>query len=202
MANVAAEYAEVRERLLIPLAKRLQIHFESLLKDDPRIDRVSARAKTVERFAEKAEKKKGDGTPKYDDPLGQIQDMVGVRIVTFYLSDVDAIADKVSSYFQKIEEKALIPDSPDKFGYEGKHFIMFIPRDVTREDECGDDDPKFFELQVKTLFQHAWGEASHDLAYKSPTPLTEDQKRRVAYAAAQAWGGDRIFQDLFEDIDQ
>lgn len=79
---------------------------------------------------------------------------------------------------------------------------MFIPSDVISDDEFGDDDPKFFELQIKTVFQHAWGEASHDFAYKSETPLSSDQKRRVAYAAAQAWGGDRIFEDLFKEIQQ
>ena len=32
--------------------------------------------------------------------------------------------------------------------------------------------PRFFELQVKTLFQHAWSEASHDIAYKPDVPLS------------------------------
>jgi ppGpp synthetase/RelA/SpoT-type nucleotidyltranferase len=154
----------------------------------------------VDRFLEKAMKSDESGSPKYDDPIHQIQDMIGVRIVTYYLSDVDAITEKVCEYFKKIEEKQLVPDSADKFGYEGKHFILFIPRDVVDSSWCGNDDPKFFELQIKTLFQHAWGESSHDLAYKPDNELTVEQKRLVAYAAAQAWGGDMIFNRLAKEI--
>ena len=55
--------------------------------------------------------------------------------------------------------------------------------------------PKFFELQIKTLFQHAWSEAEHDLGYKEDKHLNLDQKRRLAFTSAQAWGG-----PLFEDF--
>jgi len=58
--------------------------------------------------------------------------------------------------------------------------------------------PEFFELQVKTLFQHAWSEANHDLGYKpGAVPLTADAQRRLAFTAAQAWGADHIFDELF-----
>ena len=58
--------------------------------------------------------------------------------------------------------------------------------------------PAFFELQIKTLFQHAWSEADHDLGYKpGANMLTSDEKRMIALTSAQAWGADRIFDQLF-----
>jgi putative GTP pyrophosphokinase len=60
--------------------------------------------------------------------------------------------------------------------------------------------PRFFELQLKTLFQTAWSEAEHDLGYKPGLkPLGRDEKRRLAYTAAQAWGAGRMFEELFQE---
>jgi putative GTP pyrophosphokinase len=51
---------------------------------------------------------------------------------------------------------------------------------------------------VKTLFQHAWSEAEHDLGYKrGSTPFSAEGKRKIAYTSAQAWGADHIFDELF-----
>jgi len=162
------------------------------------LDRVSARAKEVDRFLEKAARQEG-GRRKYTDPLNQIQDQLGARVVTFYLSDVEKISATIEEYFGSIEVQHVVPDSPHEFGYEGKHYILFIPQDVriaSEDEEC----PTFFELQIKTLFQHAWGEADHDLTYKPSGPLTSDQRRRVAFTAAQAWGADRIFAELAQEL--
>jgi putative GTP pyrophosphokinase len=186
------------ENVLIPLSKRLDAYIRDLTKDRPRIDRVSVRAKAVDRFLDKAQKQE-NGAPKYSDPMNQIQDQVGARIVTFYLSDVDQISKMVEDYFSPIEIQHVIPDSPKEFGYEGRHYILFIPTDV-KDPKVEDDAPSFFELQIKTLFQHAWGEADHDLIYKAAGPLTTDHRRRVAFTAAQAWGADRIFNELADEL--
>jgi len=53
---------------------------------------------------------------------------------------------------------------------------------------------------VKTLFQHAWSEAEHDLGYKPSGKLTSDQKRRLAFTAAQASGADLIFDEMFQEL--
>ncbi len=90
-----------------------------------------------------------------------------------------------------------VPDSEWEFGYFGKHYILLLPRDVIDPGIDQNLVPEFFELQVKTLFQHAWSEANHDLGYKpGAAPLTADEKRRLAFTAAQAWGADRVFDEL------
>ena len=60
--------------------------------------------------------------------------------------------------------------------------------------------PEFFELQIKTLFQHAWSETHHDLGYKTRRKLTSDERRQIAFTAAQAWGADKIFDELAQTL--
>ena len=197
MTSLRQEYDARRKQLLEPLAGRLELFLREIFKDSSRIDRVSVRAKSVDRFVAKAEKQELN-KPKYSDPLNQIQDQLGARIVTFYPSDVDKLAETVTKYFRHIEARRIVPDSQSEFGYEGRHFILFLPRDVFNDEETESAIISFFELQIKTLFQHAWSEAEHDLGYKPATTLSRDQKRRLAFTAAQAWGADQIFDELFK----
>jgi ppGpp synthetase/RelA/SpoT-type nucleotidyltranferase len=87
---------------------------------------VTARPKSVERFLVKAETCE-DGKPKYSEPLRQIQDQVGARIVTFYLSDVERVARIVERYYRPIEARRLVPESEWSFGYFGQHFVLLYP---------------------------------------------------------------------------
>ena len=116
--------------------------------------------------------KKVNQIPKYSDPLNQILDQIGARVVTFYTSDVEVIAKEINRYFHSIENKILVPDGESEFGYIGQHFILLLPSDVLAGFNDDDNLPQFFELQIKTLFQHAWSEAEHDLGYKTTSQLT------------------------------
>lgn len=197
--NLRKEYSSRFNRSLQRLAGNLERHLKDHLQSVPRVDRISARAKSIDRFVAKSEKFQG-GSRKYSDPLNQIQDQIGARIITFYLSDVEVIKKEIERYYRPIESKDLIPESASEFGYVGKHYILILPPDVVDGDIAGSDVPDFFELQIKTLFQHAWSEANHDLGYKPDgVPLSSDEKRRMAFTAAQAWGADRMFDELFRE---
>lgn len=183
--------------ILNPLAKQLLVLLNEYFQDVPRIDRISARPKEVERFLSKAQSVIS-GKPKYTDPLNQIQDQIGARIVTFYSHDVPIVSDIAQKYFRHVESKLIVPDSESEFGYFGKHFIMLLPKDLFDDTIKKDLAPNFFELQIKTLFQHAWSEANHDLGYKPESELSSTDKRKIAFTAAQAWGADLIFSELHE----
>lgn len=187
------------ETILEPLAAAIETQLKSYLEGIPRIDRVCARPKSVKKFIEKASKLKG-GALKYAEPLRDIQDQVGARIVTFYNSDVETVAPFITQYYSKREFTSHTPESESEFGYVGKHFILNIPRDLFPTAFDMDLMPDVFELQVKTLFQHAWAEAEHDLAYKPEVELDTDDKRLFAFTAAQAWGADKVFDDLYHKL--
>jgi ppGpp synthetase/RelA/SpoT-type nucleotidyltranferase len=163
------------------------------------ISRLTVSSKDVDRFLKKAASEI-DGRLKYSEPLDQIQDQIGARIVVFYKSDVERLDEFMKRYFTAIEYRSVVPDSESEFGYFGRHLVLVLPSDVMEDDMDEALVPHFFELQIKTLFQHAWSEADHDLAYKpGDEPLTAEQKRLVAFTSAQAWGADHMFERLFRE---
>lgn len=199
MDDPLEEYRRRYERFLKVIANLLQELINGYLTGVPNIDRVTARAKDPARFMEKA-RRTVDGVPKYLKPLTEIQDQIGARVVVFYRHDVATVNNVVTRYFQPIEQRELVPESQWAFGYFGQHLVLPLPRDVVPEGVATTEAPTFFELQIKTLFQHAWSEANHDLGYKSTGPLSPDQQRRLAYTAAQAWGADRVFAELYSEL--
>jgi putative GTP pyrophosphokinase len=194
-ASVKERYSARYKNYLCSIAEKLEKDIRDNVGSYPRIDRVCARPKSISRFCAKARKKE-DGKSKYRDPIKQIQDQIGARIVTYYPEDIEKLSAIVEQYYTPIEKQNIVPDSEREFGYEGKHYIMFIPDGVLPAAPAG-SFPKFFELQIRTLFQHAWAEAEHDLGYKPTQSLTFEEKRKIAFTAAQAWGADSIFQELF-----
>jgi ppGpp synthetase/RelA/SpoT-type nucleotidyltranferase len=199
MNEAIAEYERRYHAFLNKIANNLEALLLDHLRDVPDIDRIVARAKSPDRFAEKARRTE-NGQPKYQRPLTEIQDQVGGRVIVFYLDDVRTVKEVIMRYFQPIEARELVPESQWAFGYFGQHFVLPLPRDVVPKDVNLEDVPRFCELQIKTLFQHAWSEANHDLGYKAKRTLLPEQERRLAYTAAQAWGADRVFEELRNEL--
>ena len=193
------EYEARYRNILVPIARALEL----LLVDHcttapalPHIDRIAARAKRPDSFASKAAKQNDDGTLYYEHPLIEIQDQVAARIIVFYTDDVEPTCALIRRYFTNAELQTKEPKSEWEFGYFGRHFILTLPADAVPAQIDREAAPPLFELQVRTLFQHAWSEASHDPIYKPHVHPTAEQKRLCAFASAQAWGADRAFFQL------
>ena len=189
-------YEQRYHDFLIKVVPILEEHLKERILKYERIDKISVRAKSKTRFVEKAQQKSDNELLKYDDPMNQIQDQIGARIVTYYLDDISNVCKIVEDYYRHIEKHQYIPDKINEFGYEGIHYVLFLPEDIYLSNNFKDNVPKFFELQIKTLFQHAWSEAEHDLGYKPNYELSKYEKRKIAFTAAQAWGADYIFNEL------
>jgi putative GTP pyrophosphokinase len=199
--TIQALYDARYHQVLQPLAESLAELITEHLSGEARIDRIGARAKSVEKFVQKSRNTTNDGSLKYDTPLEQIQDQVGARVIVFYKSDVDRVRAVLMRYFRPIETKDLVPLSEWEFGYFGWHAVCLFPDELIIPEWPKNLVPKFFELQIKTLFQHAWSEANHDLGYKPERgDVTTEHKRMLAYASAQAWGADRVFDELSRDF--
>lgn len=199
MQNVDGKYAALREEYLLECVSRLQEHISERMKGVEYIDRITARAKTVKSFLKKADKKTPDGSFKYSNPFDELQDMIGARIIVFYPQTIHVVDDIIMRFYTAYEEADKQPASFSEFGYEGKHFILRMPAELL-PDEIPEFFPECFELQIKTLFQHAFSEATHDLVYKPGAVVAPEQMKRTAFAAASAWGADQVLAQLVEEL--
>ena len=198
-ANIANAYRSLHDEVLTSVAASLKSYLDEVLSGKARVDAISTRAKTPASFANKALKQDSDGNLKYSNPFVQIQDQIGARITVLFLSDFPKVKAAIEDYFHAIEWTKKEPESDMEFNYFGEHYVLKIPDDAIPEG-LEDRTPEFFELQIKTLFQHAWSETSHDIGYKAPRPLNSMERRKMALSAAQAWGADQIFNELEADI--
>lgn len=197
--SLGVRYEKLFEDILVPAAALLQSHIANVLSGVERVDAISARAKSPTRFAGKALKLDDSGNLKYSDPLNQIQDQIGARITVLYLSDIPLVKSIIDDFYLSIEWQLKRPENDSEFGYFGEHFILRLPDDAI-PDGTEDVAPKFFELQIKTIYQHAWSECHHDIGYKAPRELTSYERRQMAFSAAQSWGADQIFLKLADDL--
>ena len=139
---------------------------------------VEHRVKEEKSLAGKLERK-GDSYNTLED----ITDILGCRIVCFLSDEIDMIGKKVEESFiidreNSSDKRALIQE--DAFGYLSLHYICSLPFGDKWPDEiCG----KKFEIQIRTILQHAWSAIHHDIGYKSDFGVPRDIRRQFARLA-------------------
>lgn len=132
------------------------------------IDAVESRTKTVESAAGKFGRLRSDGSLEFTDPLVQVTDLVGIRVITYLTSDIDRVVDAIADKFVVVKtiDKSVLAQHSGVFGYGGKHLIMSADGDRV-PDECADFVGLSFEVQIRTVLQHAWAEIEHDIRFKN-----------------------------------
>lgn len=161
---------------------------------------VSARAKTVKSFSVKASKCRPDGSPKYADPLNEITDMIGARVITYIPESVNRVCEIIKTEFNVVEEldKGAEVRARGLFGYASKHFLVRLGPKRCRLPEYSVVGDRVFEIQVRTAVQHAWAEFEHDVRYKVDIPPDRKAEfdRRFVLAAALIEMADNEFAEI------
>ena len=77
---------------------------------------IDPRAKDVDSFEQKACKTDDAGAAKYQNPLEELTDLAGVRVIVFTIDDIATVTEFVDENFEIIEkrdvgEKRVMPES-------------------------------------------------------------------------------------------
>lgn len=159
---------------------------------------VSHRVKSVESLTEKFIRK-GYKT------LEGMTDILGVRVIAYVESDVELIKKVLQGTFMvhpnqsvdKSEELAV-----DQVGYRSVHYICDLGEARTSLPEFKQFRSTKFEVQIRTVLQHAWAEIEHDRSYKFSGDLPPDLRRRLSLLAGSLELLDREFSAVAHDIDK
>ncbi|NYB26967.1 MAG: hypothetical protein HVN34_06465 [Methanobacteriaceae archaeon] len=180
------------------LGKTVQQDLKKLL-EDVNIDVLSVkyRIKDFDSFWDKLRRN------SYDDPFNEIEDICGLRIVCYYISDLDKIEEVIKEEFNvlEIENKSELCNE-DEFKYLSVHFIVKLKEDWLNIPSYRDLGELKIEIQIRTILQHAWADISHKLAYKKKEQVPRQIMRQLYSLSAILENADTQFDSLRESKEE
>ena len=188
-----------------------QIIEKELVTDLKRkLDRVGLFYRIFSRIKEKSSIKekivrKGD----YSEAK-KIQDIIGVRIITYFYEDVKIIYNffKVSDYF---DNEVIDNHASDTFRPKRTNLVFRLNSDLCEIfgqslQDLENINPvlldKTYELQLRTIFSEGWHEIDHNLRYKCKTNWSDlnEEERLFNGIYATLETSDHVLQKMFDDI--
>jgi putative GTP pyrophosphokinase len=171
--------------------------------------RIFSRVKDNRSIEEKIERKKAEGEP-YSKDGKKMQDIIGIRIVTYFYDDVNLVKEIIANLFQPIGEE-IDKAEPTVFKPKRTNIICaFDEKQRTTIEEVvnanKNDNYKLidytFELQLRTILSEGWHEIDHSLRYKCKSEWgNHSEKERLLngiYATLEV--NDLALKSLFSEL--
>lgn len=173
---------------------------ECMKNNEISVHSVQFRAKDPASFGKKAAipSENDANKPKYEQPMSQITDLSGVRVITQLHGTLNRVDWLIAKEFDVVERsdksKGLIAE--DKFGYQSIHYLVRLKKERSALAEYHRFADSIVEIQVRTILQHAWAEIEHDIQYKSSYTIPAEIRRRFMALAGLLELADREFQAI------
>lgn len=196
--RILGEYDSRKALLLVCSSKLRALLDEVLLEAGCKVHSVTTRVKDRDSLKKKLERP----DVQYRS-LDDVTDVLGARVVTYFDNDVDAVAERIAKEFlldeiNSVDKRALL--DADKFGYLSLHYIASLGESRKSLVEYRRLSGVRFEIQIRSILQHAWAEIEHDLGYKSTHELPRDMWRRFFRLAGLLELADVEFSRIREDL--
>lgn len=137
---------------------------------------ISARTKDLLSIIKKVKKKIREKEYSYT----HLNDKLGIRIICTFQSEMDNIDEFLYKYFEIINvEKKKDNLDVKTLDYISNHYDAKLKTSVKEFKNHKNLADLIFEIQVRTLNQHAWANTAHTLAYKQEAELPTSLMRKV-----------------------
>jgi putative GTP pyrophosphokinase len=177
MTDTAVDEFAHRRHEYVRFTSKLELLLRDLLAAE-KIDfhLLESRTKEVTSFRDKVART----SKAYRDPLSEVTDLCGLRVIAYYQDQVDAIGRLISAEFLVDDENSLIhAASGAEFGYKSSHFVVRLKQDRGALREWQGLAAFVAEIQVRTVLQHAWAAISHKLQYKREEDIPQLLRRKL-----------------------
>ncbi len=139
---------------------------------------IESRTKSIKSFEEKIARPE----KTYKNPLKEISDFSGIRIIVYYVDDIEKVEKIIQNEFKMFKDetvKSVDSYSPNEFGYNSTHYVVSIKAPRISLLEWKSFKSYKVEIQVRTVLQHSWAAISHVLQYKRENEVPDKLKRKL-----------------------
>lgn len=165
------------EQIYNDLGKNVTQFIKNTITEHEILPEVTYRTKELHSIVKKITKKKREKGESYS--YDDLKDKLGIRIICAFKEDLDKIDDFMKKNFNVIKcEYKNDALSFDQLGYISNHYDVKI-RDKFKIAQYDRVKDIVFEVQARTLNQHAWASSAHTLSYKQETDLHPSTKRKI-----------------------
>ncbi|MGI4805968.1 MAG: GTP pyrophosphokinase [Janthinobacterium lividum] len=161
------------------------------------VHQLVGRTKSLESLNKKIDEK----NDKYKS-IEEVTDIIGIRIITYLESDINPIAELIEKEFIKDEANSVDKRKlqADRFGYKSLHVVVSLNNSRTKLKEYKKYKDFKFEIQIRSILQHAWAEIEHDLGYKGEISIPDEYKRSFNRLSALLETADIDFNRLKTEL--
>jgi putative GTP pyrophosphokinase len=122
--------------------------------------------------------------------LWDVTDLVALRVATYFDDHVEQVSRVIEKHFRV--DFGHSADRARPAGYRSVHYVC--------AHDAGPHAAFRFEVQLRTVLQHAWAEVEHDLGYKVDDAVPEAIRRRFSRVAGLLEIADQEFVSIRREL--
>lgn len=189
----------IYEKLSIKVEELIKNCLDRKLEYDKVVHNIESRVKKRKSLEEKLQLEEY----KYKT-LEEITDITGIRIITFFENDIEKISEVIRSEFVIDEEKSQNKKdklSTNEFGYLSLQLVVSFTDARLSLSEYEDFKGIQFEIQIRSILQHAWAEIEHKIGkYKSIDEIPSGIDRKFSRIAGLLEIADEHFIEVRDEL--